>query len=92
MKQGSNKMAGSTNGILTMFRQKLNVEVADLDADLIAEGLMDSLMLVDLLSFLEQEYQITIEFEEFEIENFRTIKSIAQFVDSKRSVFSGANP
>ena len=78
-------MSGSTNGILNLFRQQLNVDVKDLDADLISEGLMDSLMLVDLLTFMEQEYQITIDFEDLEIDNFRSIKSIAHFVDTRQS-------
>ena len=78
-------MNGFSDSIVTLFREQLNVEVKDLEADLINDGLMDSLMLVDLLTFLEQEYQITIDFEDLEIDNFRSIKSITQFVDSRKS-------
>ena len=46
---------------------------------------MDSLMLVDLLMFLEQEYEITIDFEEFEVDNFRSITSITRYVESRKS-------
>lgn len=70
--------------IVNLFREQLNVEIRDLDADLIDDGLMDSLMLVDLLTFLEQEYDIEIDLEDLEIDNFRSIAAIARFVDSSR--------
>jgi acyl carrier protein len=76
-------MNGNAESILRMFREKLNVEIADPDADLISDGLMDSLMLVELLTYLEQEYQITIDFMDLEVENFRSIASITQFVESR---------
>ena len=78
-------MSTQNNSIVSLFRDQLNVEVQDPDADLIGEGLMDSLMLVDLLMFLEQEYEITIDFEEFEVDNFRSITSITRYVESRKS-------
>ena len=77
-------MNGYADSIVTLFRDKLNVEVNGLDADLISDGLMDSLMLVDLIMFLEQEYHITIDFEHLEVDNFRSITSITQFIHSRQ--------
>jgi len=77
-------MTGCIDGIVTLFREQLNVEITDYDADLVDEGLIDSLMLVDLLVFLESAHQITIALEDLEIDNFRTISSIVQFVEAKQ--------
>jgi methoxymalonate biosynthesis acyl carrier protein len=76
-------MSESADSIVTLFREQLTVEVTDWDADLIDEGLMDSLMLVDLLTFLEQKFAITIDLEDLDIDNFRSIRAIARFVESR---------
>ena len=78
-------MTAYVDSIVELFRNKLSVEVQDLDADLIAEGLIDSFMLVDLIMFLEQEHDITIDFEGLEVDNFRSISSITRFVETRKS-------
>jgi acyl carrier protein len=71
--------------IRALFRDRLSVEVTDADTDLIAGGLMDSLMLVDLLTLLEEEFEITIDLSDLDIDNFRTAENIARFVESRTS-------
>jgi acyl carrier protein len=75
-------MTANTDSIIALFQNQLSVEVTDVDSDLVGEGLMDSFMLVDLIMFLEQEYNISIDFEGLEIENFRSVSSITKFVES----------
>lgn len=50
---------------------------------LIESGIMDSMGLVSLLSYLEQEFSISIDGDELVPENFETIESIASFVHRK---------
>jgi acyl carrier protein len=69
--------------IMTLFRDRLAVEVTDADIDLIEVGLMDSLMLVDLLTLLEEEYHITIDLSELDIDNFRSPVTIARFLGAR---------
>ncbi len=78
-------MTAYVNSIVELFRNQLSVEVQDLDADLIADGLMDSFMLVDLIMFLEQEHDIAIDFDGLEVDNFRSITSITRFVEARKS-------
>ena len=78
-------MTAYVNSIVELFRNQLSVEVQDLDADLIADGLMDSFMLVDLIMFLEQEHDIAINFDGLEVDNFRSITSITRFVEARKS-------
>lgn len=78
-------MTEYVESIVELFRNQLSVEVQDLDADLIADGLIDSFMLVDLIMFLEQEHDITIDFDGLEVDNFRSITSITRFVEARKS-------
>ena len=63
-----------------IFEQRLQVVVPSDSTDLFETGLMDSLMLVDLLSELECEFSCRLTLSEVDIDVFRTIERIAEFV------------
>lgn len=81
----ADKTATVMEVIADLFHQHLNVDVTSVDTDLIEEGLLDSLMLVELLMHLEQNYKISITIEDLEFDNFRTIRSIESFISARRS-------
>ena len=51
---------------------------------LLAKGVIDSMGVVELLEFIQEEYEITIEDEEITEENLGTLAAIANFVRMKR--------
>ena len=53
------------------------------DADLLAAGLLNSLTLMHLVMHLEEAYGIEVTPGEFDARNFRTIRAIEAFVQSK---------
>ena len=53
------------------------------DEPLIENGVMTSLQTVELVTFLEDEFNIMIEDEEFDEENFASVESIATLVENK---------
>ncbi len=53
----------------------------DAEADLIKEQVIDSLQIMKLLGFLEQQYGIDIELEAVTAESFATVSTIAEFVE-----------
>jgi acyl carrier protein len=63
-----------------LFASKLNLEVSSIDTDLVGTGLLDSLALVELLAQLEETFGVSISADDLELENFRSITSIAGFV------------
>ena len=63
-----------------LFARKLNLEVSSIDTDLVGTGLIDSLALVELLAQLEETFGVSISADDLELENFRSITSIAGFV------------
>jgi acyl carrier protein len=53
------------------------------DRDLLAEGIIDSLGITELITFLEGKYGIEILDDDIDVENFRSIESIVTFVERK---------
>jgi acyl carrier protein len=71
-----------TDRVQRLFVETLNVEVPSPDTDLIEGGLLDSLALVELLFALEREFAVTIALENLDIDTFRSIRTIAEFVEN----------
>ena len=80
----------TTNGkglkreLAALFAQRLEVEVPAAEADLFATGILDSLRFVELLAALEETFAIQVSLEDIEIDDFRTLSSIADFVAGRR--------
>ncbi|MFC6021708.1 acyl carrier protein [Plantactinospora solaniradicis] len=58
------------------------------DQDYIAEGLVNSIQAVELVTRVEQRFGIEVEVEDLDIDNFRTAGRIAAFVRRKRAAVS----
>lgn len=52
----------------------------DLDEVLLADGLVNSLGMMRLVGYLENEFEVSVALEQFTIENFRSIRTISEFV------------
>lgn len=72
----------------------LAVEATSADTDLFETGLLDSLQFVQLLTLLEQHFGVRFSLEDLEIDNFRSIGRIANFIDRHRTRLTadGASP
>jgi acyl carrier protein len=51
--------------------------------DLIANGVIDSMGIHRVISFIESEFGVVIDDHELELENFETVRRIGRLVDSK---------
>ncbi len=69
-----------------LIAEKLLVEVHSPEDDLLATGVLDSLTLIELLLSLEQRFGMRIPLDELEIEDVRSVQSIARLVESKSPV------
>jgi acyl carrier protein len=63
-----------------LFARKLNLDVPSVDTDLVGTGLLDSLTLVELLAQLEETFGFSISAGDLELEDFRSVASIAEFL------------
>jgi D-alanine--poly(phosphoribitol) ligase subunit 2 len=66
--------------IRELFEDSLNIEVHSVEADLIQEGVLDSLLLVELLVELEDTFGINVDIVDLDIEDFRTVCRIGRLV------------
>lgn len=67
-----------------LFFEKLHLEVPSVDTDLLEEGILDSLQFVQLLVHVEEEFGIKTSSDDLEIENFRSIRTIAAFIENRK--------
>lgn len=66
--------------ISALLLETLHVAVPSIHEDLLENGLVDSLKIVELLLELEVRFGIKIPLNELEIDIFRSVASIADFV------------
>ena len=67
-----------------MFAQDLHIDVPTPETDLLATGRLDSVAVVELLLQLEKRYALRVEMEDFEIDHFRSLATIAAFIAARR--------
>ena len=66
------------------FLATLDIHVDAGSADLVASGQLDSLVLVELLFFIEQHFSVRVDVEQLNLDDFRTIERICAFVARTR--------
>lgn len=54
------------------------------DDDIFSMGLVDSLFALQLVVFIEQEFEITVEGEDLDLDNFCSVNAMSAFVTKKR--------
>lgn len=54
-----------------------------LDEDIFALGFVNSMFAMQLVLFMEQEFQISIDNEDLEFDNFRTINAMTRLIERK---------
>jgi len=69
--------------VLAIF-EHLNIEAPDAGIDLFDTAVLDSLAFVQLLLQLEERLGVTVSLEDLEIDHFRTIGHIVDFVEAYR--------
>lgn len=70
--------------IAQYIEEFMTYEPVGVNVSLVESGLIDSTSIFDLIQHLEETYNITIDDEEIDPENFDTVEKIATFVTSKQ--------
>jgi D-alanine--poly(phosphoribitol) ligase subunit 2 len=76
---------GLADRIARIFPAALQLDPPDADSDLFDTGVLDSLAFVALLLRLEQDFGVAVAVDDLELDNFRTIARIAEFVEARTS-------
>lgn len=69
--------------ISKLLSERIHIEAPSAETDLMESGLLDSLSLVEMMAGLEEEFGIKISFDEIELDNFRSVARIAEFVSQQ---------
>ncbi len=77
--------------IRQLMADKLGIRVDSDETDLLQEGALDSVALVNLILHLEQRFSIRIELAELEIDDLRSVCSIANLIRSLQDDDSGSD-
>lgn len=58
------------------------------DEDIFALGFVNSMFAMQLVLFVEQEFQIAIEDEDLDFDNFKTINALSHLVERKTALLA----
>lgn len=75
--------------ISIIFADQMRIDVPASDTNLLEHGLLDSLAVIELLTLIEGEFRITIAAEDLELDNFRSIEAISDFVQGRIGIARG---
>jgi acyl carrier protein len=76
-------MKSIESALMAYAKNNLNIEIQSPEHNLIEEGILDSFMLVDLVLYMEQEFNVSPSLEDLEIENFATVARMANFLAAR---------
>ncbi len=62
----------------------LNGKSVAVDENLLLSGLLDSLGVMSLVAYIEDNFAIAVPFEDVIIENFMTIDAMSQYIQSRK--------
>lgn len=76
--------------ISNQLREYIQKEIAKgrelaVDESLLEGGILDSLAIVKLVAYIEDEFDVEVPDSEFDPENFETISAIVQLIERSRS-------
>jgi acyl carrier protein len=78
--------------LAALFAEGLHIDVPAPDTDLFATARLDSLGVVELVLELERRFGIAIETDDLELDHFRSLNALADFVASRAVITGQARP
>ena len=75
--------------ILAILESTTGETIESPDANLLEEGVLDSLALVDVIVQIETLFSVTISFDDLELEDIESVHSLARVVEAARTPVAG---
>jgi methoxymalonate biosynthesis acyl carrier protein len=69
---------------VAFVKERTGGKELQIDEDIFATGYVNSLFVVQLITWIERTFNTSIESNELDIENFKTIEAISQLVQRKK--------
>lgn len=74
---------GIEAALIAYLKEQTGVDVV-VDTPLVEEGIIDSMGIIDLLSFIESSFGVTPEEDDLTVENFETVAAIKNLIENKK--------
>ena len=71
--------------VQALLSEKLMIQAASHDTDLLESGTLDSLVAVRLLVQLEEHFGLKVEMEELKIDDLRSVHSITRLITRRKA-------
>jgi acyl carrier protein len=81
--QGAHDLEGFRTEIRRFIAKAFKGHPLDDDEDIFATGFVNSLFAMELVTFIEGTFGITVDSDDLDFDNFRTIARVAEFVSRK---------
>ena len=75
---------GLQQDVARLLETRLKITVPDPATDLIAEGLLDSLGLVELFVALEEQFGAVVDVDDLDFDDLRSVEAISRYVERTR--------
>jgi len=72
------------NYLLMELAADLGIESLSAEDDLLEQGIIDSMGIMNVIAFMEEQFEIAVEDQEIVPENFQTIKNMEKFIGQKQ--------
>jgi acyl carrier protein len=69
--------------LISEFGADFNKDSIGPDENLLMQGVIDSMGIIKLVSFMENKFGIKIDNEDIVPDNFQTLKSLTEFIEKK---------
>lgn len=79
------------NYIVIELMHEKELSVLGDDTALIEDGIIDSMGLIELVLFIEKQFGVGVAEEEMDIDNFRTLNSLTEYIQSHLSKIDFGN-
>ena len=70
--------------VIDEFLPDVNASELDVEHDLLADGLIDSLGVLKLIAWIEERFDLAVGDDDLDPDNFRSITAIDTFIDESR--------
>ncbi|WP_102399050.1 phosphopantetheine-binding protein [Haloimpatiens massiliensis] len=55
------------------------------EVEIFNEGIVNSLFAIELMIFIEKEFNIKVNVEDLDLDHFKSINSISEFIEAKKN-------
>ncbi len=81
MDQSKHNQFQQLQEVQALLEAELSIQIETPEMDLIESGVLDSLVLVELIMLLDARYGIAVDINELEFDDFRNVQNLCLFID-----------